>query len=134
MKIVIESIPHSHQRYPTCGDYWIDNDGTIQIRVSEEMGDDSGFLVAFHEQLELWMLRKRGVTIQQIDEFDIAYEKAHREGGTLEGKRLDESEPGDDLNAPYFREHAIATSIECLAAAALGVDWKDHDANVEKLP
>lgn len=134
MKITIETIPHSSQRYPTCGDYFIGKDGSIQVKVSEELGGDSAFLVAIHELVELYLLQKKGVTMEQIDEFDVSYEKAHREGGTLEGKRLDDSEPGDDPKAPYFMEHQFATALESLVAVELKVPWKDHENRVQALP
>jgi hypothetical protein len=134
MKIIIESIPHASQRYPTCGDWFEDPDGTLRIKVSEEMGADSCLLVALHELFERKLLEKRGVTTQQVDDFDIAYEKAHREGGTLEGKRLDESEPGDDPTAPYHSEHEKSTALEMIAAMLMGVDWAAHNVAVEALP
>lgn len=137
LKIEIESIPHSDQRYPTCGDwYFEDREGgrVLVIKVSEEMGEHSAFLVAVHELVEVWLATARGVTVQQVDDFDIAYEKAHREGGTLEGKRLDESEPGDDPTCPVFKEHGVATAIEALLCAELGIPWHVHDKAVEDLP
>lgn len=135
MKIVIETIPHASQRYPTCGDYWVDVSG-LQVRVSEEMGDDSCFLVALHELIELHLLAKRGVSIAAIDAFDTAYEKAHRVGGTLDGPRIegDNAEPGDDPAAPYYEEHQFATAIEQIVCARLGMPWAQHAANVDKLP
>lgn len=134
MQIKIETIPHKEQRYPTCGDYFVGKGGSIQVKVSEELGDDSAFLVAIHELVELYLLRKRGVTMQEVDDFDIAYEKAHREGGTLEGERIDDSEPGDDPKAPYFKEHQFATALESLVAVELNVPWKEHADRVEALP
>lgn len=134
MHITIQTVPHKDQRYPTCGDYFIGEDGTIQVRVSEELGEDSAFLVAIHELVELYLLRKKGITMQQIDDFDVAYEKAHREGGVIDGKRLDNSEPGDDPKAPYFMEHQFATALESLVAVELKVPWKEHADRVEALP
>lgn len=133
MKIVIESIPHVKQRYPTCGDWYTDPDGTLNIKVSEEMGNDSCFLVSVHELVECYIAMRRGITVQQIDDFDMAYEKAHREGGTLEGKRLDDSEPGDDPTCPIFAEHGIATGIERILCAIMGITWNQHADNVDKL-
>lgn len=134
MRILIESIPHNKQRYPTCGDWYFAPDGALIIRVSEEMGDLSCFLVAIHELVEVKLATAHGVTVKQVDDFDIAYEKAHREGGTLEGERLDESEPGDDPTCPVFKEHGIATAIERLLCAELGETWQAHDGRVEALP
>lgn len=134
MKIEIKSIPHATQRYPTCGDWLFAPDGTLLINVSEEMGPDSCFLVAMHELIEVWIATKHGVTVQAVDDFDIAYEKEHREGGTLEGKRLDDSEPGDDPRCPVFEEHQLATLIERILCAQLGMTWRQHDTVVNSLP
>ena len=58
MKILIETIKHSEQRYPTVGDYWTDSDGTLQVRVSE-MGDDRyALLVAVHEVIEAFLCQQ----------------------------------------------------------------------------
>ena len=46
MKIVIETIPHAQQRYPTCGDWYTDDSG-LHIKVSEEMGDPKFDLPSF---------------------------------------------------------------------------------------
>lgn len=98
------------------------------------MGTDSCFLVAVHEWIECHLAMRRGVTVQQVDDFDIAYEKAHRKGGTLEGERLDESEPGDDPKCPVFKEHGLATGIETILCAEMGIPWSVHNSTVEALP
>ncbi len=134
MKVTIESIPHSQQRYPTCGDWFVDESGTMQIKVSEEMGEDSCFLVALHELFEAKVAMKKGVTVKQVDDFDTAYEKAHREGGTLDGKRLDDTEPGDDPECPVFFEHGVATAIENIACVMMGIPWPEHAERVTALP
>lgn len=145
MKIIIEDIPHAQQRYPTCGDWYVKEEAeltpngghrepVLHIKVSREMGPDSCFLVAIHELIECHLAMRRGVTVQQVDDFDTAYEKAHREGGTLEGKRLDESEPGDDPTCPVFKEHGLATGIEGILCAEMGIPWSVHQEAVEELP
>jgi hypothetical protein len=135
MKIIIEPIQHENQRYPTCGDWYIDREsGDLIIRVSEEMGKDSCFLVAIHELVECYLAMRKGITVQQVDDFDIAYEKAHRAGGTIEGERLDTSEPGDDPTCPVFREHLLATIIERLLCGEMDIPWDTHADAVEALP
>ena len=124
MNINIKSIPHSEQRYETCGDYWDDEKGT-NIRVSNMGNEDYEFLVAVHELVEQYLCKKRGISEESISAFDIEYEK----------NRIfeDTSEPGDNKDAPYRKEHFFATSIERLIAGELGVDWKDYDDIVLKL-
>lgn len=134
MIIHIATIPHVVQRYPTVGDYWEEKDPreilppTIEIRVSEMFNEDYNFLVALHELVEQHLVRKRGIPIEDIDAFDVQFEKS-RAAGLVR----DDAEPGDDPRAPYRREHQFATQIEKLMAEALGVDWKEYDAAVMSL-
>lgn len=130
MKIVIETIPHAKQRYPTCGDWYFEPDGTLQIKVSDEIGRQSSGLVAIHELIEVFLC-SRGMTLSRseeglltyrVDEFDKKYQ------GDLK-----EEEPGDDPKAPYHIEHSIATAVERLLCAKLGIAWKHHDDRVANL-
>ena len=123
--IKIETIPHASQRYPSVGD-WFDKDDVLNIKVSEELPDKEAFLVALHELVEVMLCKDRGITEEQVDEFDMEYEKNRPDG--------DESEPGDDPKAPYRKEHFFATNIERLMAAELGVDWEQYADHIEALP
>ena len=51
MKIIMETLPHVTQIYRTCGNYWVDEYVTIQIRVSETGNDDFNWLVFLHEAI-----------------------------------------------------------------------------------
>ncbi len=122
-KVTIDIIPHKKQRYDTCGDYFRAK-GTVNIRISK-LNADHEFLVALHEFVEWFLVERKGVTIEDIDKFDIAYENNRKEGDT--------SEPGDDPNAPYFNEHQIATDIEKQLAKNMGVNWQKYDEHVNSL-
>lgn len=119
MKIVIETIPHSDQRYPTSGDYFWDQDGTMHIKVSDLGNDDYALLVAIHELVEGVLCKKRGITDDVITAFDVGFEATRKEG--------DESEPGDDPACVYGREHCTATAVERLMCAELGISWFDYE-------
>jgi hypothetical protein len=125
MKIVIESIPHAEQRYPTCGDYRRDSDGTLHIKVSELPDNRYMLLVAIHELIEQVLSEQAGITNEQIDAFDFAYE-AKRQAG-------DDSEPGDSIDCPVYKQHQFATGIEKILAAELGVDWVEYEKCVNAL-
>lgn len=125
-KIVIKTIPHSKQRYPTCGDYWIDKDDVLQVRVSK-MNDKYEFLIAIHELIEQFLSEERGIKGKDIDAFDIKFEKDR-----AKGFHTDE-EPGDDKTAPYYKEHQFATGIERVLANELEVDWNNYDTEVTDL-
>jgi hypothetical protein len=122
----IETIPHESQRYPTVGDYWLDENGIEQIRVSEMMDWRYEVLVAVHEIVEMALTRHRSIAEEAITEFDIKFEQDKE-------RELVSGEAGDNVNAPYREEHFFATNLERLFAAELGVDWFEYDRYVDAL-
>lgn len=126
MNINIQTIPHDQHRYPTCGDWWLDEQGNLQIRVSDMGNTDYEALVALHELVEVLLCKKRGITTEQVDAFDKTFESNRAEGNN--------DEPGDDPAAPYRKEHFFATNIEALMSSELGVDWKTYEAKINELP
>ena len=126
MKIIIETIPHEKQEYETCGNWKIHEDGSIHIFVSELSDWRREALIAVHELAEVLMCKHAGITTETVDKFDKDFE-AHRHPD-------DESEPGDEPSAPYVTQHCIATGIERILAAALGVKWKPYEEELSSLP
>ena len=128
MRIVIETIPISDMRYATCGDYWYDDLGTLQVRVAETGVEVYNKMIMVHELLEEALTKHRGLLEPQITEFDLYYE---------ERKRLklvsEESEPGFDNNCPYRNEHALATATEMSMCALAGISWSDYDNTINNL-
>lgn len=125
--IALSSIPHSHQRYETCGD-WKVQPGRIEVLVSRMGNRDYEFLVAIHELVEVWLCTKRGISDEDVTKFDMKYE-ADRKAGM----HPPEAEPGDNRLAPYKREHFCATNIERLLAAEMGIDWQEYEQAVNAL-
>lgn len=126
LRMQIETVPHEAQRYPTVGDYWLDENGTEQVRVSEMMDWRYEVLVAVHEIVEMALTRQRGIQEEHITEFDIKFEENKAQG-------LVGGEAGDHVNAPYRKEHFFATNLERLFAAELGVDWFEYERYVDAL-
>ena len=122
MKIVIETIKNELQKYPTVGDYWIDEDGTWQIRVSEMDNWKYEMAVAIHELWEQALCFDRGIKEPDITAFDIAFENKREEGNN--------DEPGDSPKSPYAREHCSATGIERLFISEVNESWSDYDKAV----
>lgn len=122
MKIVIETIPHGEQRYETAGDWFLDPDGTVRIRVSDLGRESFNNLLIVHELVEWMLCRARGIDAATVDAFDLAYIKQGRQG-----------EPGDDFMAPYWHEHQFAEGFERLLGAELSVNWDEYDRCVEAL-
>ena len=119
MRIVIETIPHEDQRYPTVGDWWVDEAGTWQIRVSEMGNEKAAFLVGIHELVEMATCLSDGITQEEVDKFDRHY--------------AGEGEPGDDMDAPYWKQHQLATNVERSVASWLQVDWNEYEQLVDRL-
>lgn len=125
MKVVIETIPHNQHRYPTCGDYWVDPDGALQIRVSEMGNEYYESMVGFHEWWEYLIYKSRGKSIEKIDQFDKDFEANRPEDNY--------DEPGDEPDAPYQNEHCSATGVERILCAFLGIPWKTYEEAVNAL-
>jgi hypothetical protein len=118
MNINIKTIPNKEQRYNTLGDYF-DNENGTNIFVSDLGNEDYEFLIGLHELVEQYLCKKRGIKEEDISKFDIKFEKERKDG--------DDSEPGDNKNAPYRKEHFIATNIERIICGELGLNWQDYE-------
>ncbi len=114
MKINIETIPHSKQRYKTVGDYW-KRGNTWEFRVSK-MNNDYEFLVIIHELIEAYLTNKRGVKWKDIDKFDKTFTGS--------------DEPGNSIKAPYYLEHRFAENIERQLALEMGIDWFTYEREI----
>lgn len=134
MNVKIEIIPHTEQRYPTVGDWYFEHSCPgapkescdLVIRVSKLSDWRLEMLVAIHEMAEVVLCKDAEVSQESVDAFDIEYEKDRKEG--------DNSEPGDSPLAPYRKQHCIATGIERILAAEMGVVWNQYEAELETLP
>ena len=125
MRIVIETIPHGAQRYPTVGDWQFDRhpltgEDALYIKVSEFGSANMHMLVAVHELVEALLCKHRDIAEREVDQFDKAF--------------TGPGEPGDDMAAPYWQEHQFASGIERLLAAELGVNWVEYERLVDALP
>lgn len=117
-KIIIEVIPHAAQRYETVGDYYFDEEENLRIKVSKLPDNRMELLIMVHELIEVLLTEYRGIPEQSILDFDLDFEQ----------KRVGNfDEPGDDVKAPYKKEHCIATSIERLMCSLLDLDWKTYE-------
>lgn len=114
--INIRAIPVHEHRYPTLGDYWTSPDGTEEIRTTDLPDWRMSFLVALHELVESALCHARGISEPDIKAFDEKFEAAGKEG-----------EPGDDREAPYYKEHQFALALEALVCQELGLSWQEYD-------
>lgn len=123
-RVSVFTVPHEAQSYPTVGNYQETHSHVI-FTISNMGNDDYEALVLLHELVEYLLVKKRGISLADIDKFDIAFEAQRQEG--------DDREPGWEKDAPYHREHVFAESLERLMAAELGVDWDKYDRKVSSL-
>jgi hypothetical protein len=121
MKISILTQPHRLQRYNTIGDWFTDKaTGTVRIHVSELGSWRYELCVAVHELVEAFLCMHDEVAEESVDKFDKSFVQR-------------DEEPGDNPNAPYQRQHCLATGVERILAACLGVKWAYYEDAIEKL-
>lgn len=125
MRILLETIPHKYHRYPTAGDWIEQANGDLLIRVSDMSNWRRALLIMVHELVEAAWCRQNNVFQYDVDKFDIKYEAGRPKG--------DDSEPGDQRDAPYYAGHQLASAIERLLAVALDVDWNEYEEEVANL-
>ena len=118
MDITIKTIPSAEQRYRTLGDYWVDTDGNLQIRITKLNDWKWEFLIALHELVEYALVKDRGISLSAIDDFDKKFEEGLSDDN--------EEEPGESADAPYKMEHLFADSIEKQMAFAMNLDWYNY--------
>jgi hypothetical protein len=123
--IKIRTIDHQAQRYETVGDWYMPHAQRLEVRVSNLDNEDYEFLIGIHELVEAYLCYKRGISERDVTVFDIEFEK-NRAAGNVD-------EPGNDLLAPYYKEHVFATEIESMVAFELGVNWSEYEAAVNAL-
>lgn len=127
MEAKIKTIPHSEMPYPTAGNWRVD-DGLIEVEVADMKNEDYHFLVIVHELIEAYLCKRAGITQESVDAFDIEFEKQRSKSLTLST-----AEPGDNRFAPYERQHNIASGIERILMAELGVKIQDYESAINAL-
>lgn len=118
MNIHIKVIPESEQRACVNGaDWYWDEEGDLQVRVSPLSDWRREVLLGFHEAIEAVLCKHNGVSQESVDAFDLEYDKTH----------TFDVDAGDDPAAPYVREHCFATAAERMLCAELDVNWESYD-------
>lgn len=125
MKIVIKTIPINEHRYPTLGDYWIDEEGTMQVRLALGLTKLATQALLLHELVEAFLCQNNGITFKQIDAFDKKFEQR--------SDVPENAEPGDDSRCPYRRQHRFAENLERMFALEAGLDWEHYVKQFDKL-
>lgn len=82
--------------------------------------------VLIHELVEWFLVRKRGINLEDVDGFDRIFELERSLG------RHPDDEPGDAEDCPYGREHRFAENIERQLVHESGLRWDAYEARVER--
>lgn len=99
------------------GDYWMDENGVLQVRAVEFKELDHSFRVAVHELLEAWRCYRKGISLESIEAFDAAH--------------ADHDDPGCLTDAPYHREHMQSMLVEDILLMQDGYQPEDYEAPEE---
>ncbi len=113
------TIPHEYQVYDTIGNWAYTDEGLLVIFISDLGNDIYEQFIFVHEYIEAMLCKLRGITCEQVDEWDIH---------TFKG----DGEPGDDPLCPYHKEHVFASKVERMVADEMGVDWHSYNDFLSK--
>jgi hypothetical protein len=123
--IYVKTIAHNEQRYNTVGDYYTNDEGQDQLRVSEDTDHVYEMAVILHELVEMCWARDHGVGNDIIDAFDNEFEQLIRDG-----KESEDAEPGDHPDCPVYEGHQMASVIERAFITMMGRSWKFYDQSM----
>ena len=95
-------------RNDQCGDWRIDPGFPVRAMTLDLGNHDFNALLLIHELVEALSCKRDHVRDEEVCAFDAAYKG--------------DGEPGDEENAPYHRQHKLATLVETNIALAWGID------------
>ena len=117
-KIIVEFIEQKDQRYPTVGDYF-DTDDAIHFKITRMSTQMFSVAILLHEIHEYFRLAEDGISVEEIDKFDIDHPELE--------------EPGDDPRAPYHKQHLESSVIERASIAMSGRLWSEYEKEIDSL-
>ena len=123
--IRIKIIPHSSQKYNTCGDFWKTKNGNWEMRISK-MNPAYEEAVIEHELHEMVRTAMDGVNWKDIDRFDTV------DVFKLDPKNADD--PGFSKFASYHLQHMEADKIERYVIKKHGKIWKEYVDYLDRMP
>lgn len=133
--VILRETPHDQQRYDTCGDWYTSSGAGLVIKVSHLKDRREMFLIAIHELIEAFLCECAGITEISVDEFDKNFDHtcSFSDGRKSSRMMITNMEPGDSIDAPYYKQHQIASAIERILAAEVGVSWLEYSKHIEEL-
>ena len=128
MNINLKIIPQDEHRFTTIGDWWVDEKGVLQMRISKMADWRYEVAVLFHELIEFFVCKHLGIETKECDEFDLFYETQYEKGLIDRSK-----EAGFDKRCPYQKGHRWGARFERLIIWILGASWKKYLADCNRL-
>jgi hypothetical protein len=116
--INVRFIPKKEMRYDTTGDYW-ETDKTIEFRIALMDNPLHSAAILLHELTEYFDVKCRGISIEEIDRFDISHPE------------LDD--PGWSREAPYNASHQLGDLVERAFILGIGESWTNYDEKIMQL-
>jgi len=125
MDIHVKIIPNDQHRPGITGaDWWFDESGNLEVRISKMSDSKYESVLAVHEVVEAVLCRYAGVTHEAVDAFDIPYHQKNE---------VYDLDAGDEPEAPYRRQHGFATAAERIVASEIGIPWLAYDKELAAL-
>lgn len=116
--IRIVLMPKNEMPYDTYDYYRRLPSGSLLITIADTGNAIYNKLLIIHALIECFLCEIDGVKFEDIDKFDMEFDKKHP--GSMD-------EPGEDSDAPYKKEHLIANAVEALICACTGTSWKEYN-------
>lgn len=120
MNMNVLVIPNSEMRPEVDGcDWFYDDTGNLEVRIAPLSCWEMETCLAIHELIESILCKKAGISQTEVDQFDLKFDRDHPNEPDIGA--------GDDPDAPYHRQHIVATTIERIVAGELNLNWEEYE-------
>ena len=118
-RIIVDFIEQKDQRYETVGDYG-ETGEEIWFKITDFPGKPAySIAILLHELTEFYRNRQEGISVEDVDAFDLSHPE------------LDD--PGLSLEAPYHKAHMEADVIERAFIVFSKEDWTEYEKAIYNL-
>lgn len=95
------------------GDYWLDDQGVLQVRAIELPNLMFSHYILLHEYMEAVRCYRDGISLESIEEWDA--------------KNSLSDDPGSLPGCPYGKHHIASEFLEQIVCFQDGYAWKEYD-------
>lgn len=115
----VKVVPPEQMRYASCDDYTEQPDGSVLFTIADTGSLRSNLLVLVHALVEYALVEKAKIPLSLVDAWDMTRPDD------------DDTEPGDDPQSPYHKQHMLASAFERIVSDGLREDWFEHEARID---